>query len=158
MSLSFLLRTRCGILLVLACLGTASCQHQTAEKPAEKQTQNLVTSAGSQAVPHTTRPPAPPRSAPAGSACAKRLDEYARVAVAFAAVAGRVARFPTDRNVMTEYSVTATRLVSLQEAAEKQKEYGCESDSAFMRRYLSIAAAISKIASAHAAQGKTTSR
>lgn len=69
----------------------------------------------------------------------------------YAAVAARVAQFPTDRNVMTEYSVTATHLVSLQEAAQKHKENGCESDSAFMRRYTRIAAAISEVASAHAA-------
>lgn len=92
----------------------------------------------------------------AGTACAKLLTEYETMATTYAAVAGRVARFPTDHEVMAEYSWTATRLVQLQEAAEKLKENGCGTDTSFMRRYSRMAATISQLASAHAARSTTS--
>lgn len=79
--------------------------------------------------------------------CTDFLDDYEAYAEAYASLAAKLARNPTDASLLTEYTQMAAKAQEMQE----DKPDACQTDAVFLQRYTSITATVSKAAAAQAA-------
>lgn len=102
----------------------------------------------SPAVAEETKPEAADATSSSANAdCEKFLTDYEQFVDSYAVVAAKFAKSPTDMSIMSEYTEMATKAQEMQ----GNKPDACEADAAFMKRYLRIAAKMSKAAAAQAA-------
>ena len=139
-------------LFLAACFSLASCsksEEAKTEASAAVETEASLSDSTATSESPAAEEVATAETASAGSAedCDKFLTDYEEFATSYAALSAKFAQNPSDMSIMTEYGEMATKAQEMQ----TNRPDACQSNAAFLKRYTSIAAKVSKAAAAQAA-------